>query len=126
MIACSAAVRSRAIAASASLRSFAISCDDCASRFAFSDLCRLPRLGDQPVPLCADFCARLIRVGTGIGSFLAGRSRVGQQLVRLLLPLGDDIHDRAKEEPGENPDENKDIDGLERQRPPIDVHGFSG
>ena len=92
----------------------------------FLDPCRLPRLGDQPVPLCADFCARLIRVGTVIGSFLAGRSRVGQQLVRLFLPLGDDVHDRPKEEPGENPDENKDIDGLERQRPPIDVHVLSG
>ena len=51
-------------------------------------LCGLPRLGDQPVPLCPDFCARLIRVGTGIGSFLTGRNRVGQQLVRLFLPLG--------------------------------------
>ena len=89
-------------------------------------LCRLPRLGDQPVPLCADFCARLIRVATSIGSFLADHSRVGKQLVCLLLPPGDDIHDRPKEKPGENPDENKDIDGLERQRPPIDVHGLSG
>ena len=89
-------------------------------------LCGLPRLGDQLVPLYPDFCARLIRVGTGIGSFLTGRNRVGQQLVRLFLPLGNDIHDRPKEEPGENPDENEDIDGLECQRPPIDMHGLSG
>ena len=88
-------------------------------------LCRLPCLGDQPVALRADFCPRLVGVGTGIGGFLAGRRRVGQQLVRLLLPLGDDIHHRAKEEPAENPDENEDIDGLERQRPPVDVHGLS-
>ena len=127
MIACSAAVRSRAIAASASLRSLAISCDDCASRFAFSDLCRLLRLGDQPVPLCADLRARLVGVGTQHRRpAWRAAAASAKQLVRLLLPLGDDIRDRPKEEPGENPDENEDIDGLERQRPPVDVHGLNG
>ena len=126
MIACSAAVWSRAIAASASLWSFAISCDDCASRFAFSICADFRASAISWSRSTPDFCARLIRVGTEFGSFLTGRNRVGQQLVRLFLPLGNDIHDRPKEEPGENPDENEDIDGLECQRPPIDMHGLSG
>src|ERR1700730_6862371 len=47
MIACSAAVRSRVIAASASLWSFVISCDDCASRFAFSICADFPALASS-------------------------------------------------------------------------------
>jgi hypothetical protein len=43
----------------------------------------------------------------------------------LGLPLGDDVPERSKEEPGKDPDENENIDGLERQRPPIDVHGLN-
>ncbi|MGA7488695.1 MAG: hypothetical protein WBW74_17380 [Xanthobacteraceae bacterium] len=82
----------------------------------------LSRFRDQPIPLGADLCARLLGLGAESGGFLARRGRVGEQPFCLRLPSGDDVGHRPKKEPGKEPDENQDIDGLERQRPPVDVH----
>ena len=126
MMASSAAARSRAIAASASLRSLAISWDDCAEQFLLFGLCRVLRLRDQSLAFGSDLCARLVSVGACIGGLLAGVRRVGKSLFASLLPLDNDIHDRPEKEPGEEPDQNEDVDGLQRQRPPIDAHGLNG
>ena len=89
------------------------------------DLRRLARCCDQPVPVVGDRRARRVGVGTLRDSRLAGLRCVGQQLVRLVLALGDDRHNRPEEEPGEKPDQNEDVDGLQRQRPPVDAHGLN-
>ena len=40
------------------------------------------------------------------------RLRVGQELLRFLLPPGDDRRHRTEEETAENPDQDEDVDGL--------------
>ena len=84
------------------------------------------RFRDQPFAFCGDLRARSVGVSPKIGCFLAGASCVGQQLLRFFLAFDDDIHDRPEKEPGEEPDQDEDVDGLQRQRPPIDAHGLNG
>jgi hypothetical protein len=71
--------------------------------------------GSQPDGLCAK-----------ILGLLASRIGIGNDLSRLFSPLRDEVGNRAKEEPAEDPDENEDVDGLEHQRPPVNMHEPSG
>ena len=73
-----------------------------------------------------DLQAHLLRLSMQIGGLLACRVGIREQPVRRRLALRHDVHYRPEKEPGEDPDENQDIDGLERQRPPIDMHELNG
>ena len=50
------------------------------------------------------------------------RGGVGQQFLGGRAPLGDDGLYRAKQKAREQPDQDEDIDRLQRQRGPVDMH----
>lgn len=70
----------------------------------------------RPYPLnLSKRVVRLIPLGLGLG----------QQFDRSRPTLLNDSRDRAPKEPGEQPHQDRDIDGLKSNRPPIDRHNIT-
>ena len=83
-----------------------------------------PRRGEDRLALGGETGARLDRLGDRRLGLAALGFGLGEDAARRLAPLFDHGGKRPPEEPRENPDQDRDVDGLEAERPPVDGHAI--
>jgi hypothetical protein len=64
-------------------------------------------------------------LGDGLLRLGSGGLGVGEQFVGGVLTGGDDGDDRAEQEAAQQPQQDQDVDGLQNQSGPIEMHQWT-
>ena len=80
-------------------------------------------IGHRPLPFAHHGGTHPFSLAVSVVSLPVRGSRLGEHMVRLLLPAIDDCYDRPIEKAAEQPDQNHHIGCLKQKGPQIDMHG---